>query len=154
MNILLDTNILSRSSQPHHALYKIAVDATAMLRTANHALCLLPQNLYEYWVVCTRPLGENGLGLTVAEAVLEIAKLKGLFRILDDTPAILPAWEKLVVKYQVSGKNGHDARLVAGMIVHGIDRILTFNKIDFQRYQEIAVLSPDEVIQGSTVPSP
>jgi predicted nucleic acid-binding protein len=45
-----------------------------------------------------------------------------------------------VADYRVSGKNAHDARLVAAMVVHGIDSILTFNAQDFVRYREIRVL--------------
>jgi predicted nucleic acid-binding protein len=52
------------------------------------------------------------------------------------------------MKYQVVGKNAHDARLVAAMIVHGIERILTFNNTHFQRYQEIDVISPDQVVSS------
>ncbi len=52
------------------------------------------------------------------------------------------------MKYQVIGKNAHDTRLVAAMIVHGIPRILTFNTTDFQRYQEITAISPADVLNA------
>jgi hypothetical protein len=42
----------------------------------------------------------------------------------------------------ISGKNAHDARLVAAMIVHGVSSILTFNAKDFTRYAEIVVVDP------------
>ena len=58
----------------------------------------------------------------------------------------MPEWERLVDHYQVKGKNGHDARLVAAMIVHGIERLLTFNVADFRRYREITVISPESVL--------
>ena len=45
-----------------------------------------------------------------------------------------------MVEYRVSGKNAHDARLVAAMVVHEIESILTFNTGDFLRYEEIRVL--------------
>lgn len=48
--------------------------------------------------------------------------------------------------YSVSGKNAHDARLVAAMRVHGIDSILTFNAQDFVRYTEIRVLDAAKVV--------
>jgi hypothetical protein len=50
-----------------------------------------------------------------------------------------------VAGYQVSGKNAHDARLVAAMLVHGIESILTFNTQDFFRYGEIRVLDVNKV---------
>jgi predicted nucleic acid-binding protein len=41
----------------------------------------------------------------------------------------------------VLGTQLYDARLVAAMLAHGIDRILTFNVADFSRYG-VAVLHP------------
>jgi predicted nucleic acid-binding protein len=43
----------------------------------------------------------------------------------------------------VRGKNAHDARLVAAMLVHGLTHVLTFNGKDFARFGEIAVIPPD-----------
>jgi predicted nucleic acid-binding protein len=43
----------------------------------------------------------------------------------------------------VLGTKVHDARLVAAMNVHGIERILTFNTGDFARYG-IEVLLPSQ----------
>jgi predicted nucleic acid-binding protein len=40
------------------------------------------------------------------------------------------------------GKKSHDARLVAAMITHNIDNILTFNTDDFLRYSEIIPVDP------------
>ncbi len=150
MTVLLDTNILTRSAQPHHSMHQPAVNAVAMLRQSGEVLCLTPQNLYEFWVVATRPLSENGLGWAVIRAQSELSQLKTLYRILIDTPDILPEWERLVLHYQVMGKNGHDARLVAAMIINGIDRLLTFNVVDFRRYREIVTISPESVLGSLT----
>jgi hypothetical protein len=43
---------------------------------------------------------------------------------------------------QVTGKSGHDARLVAAMVVHGLTHLLTFNTSHFARYSGITVLDP------------
>lgn len=84
--------------------------------------------------------------MTPAEVDTEIAGLERLFTVRDDIPAVLPEWRRIVAGYQVVGKNAHDARLVAAMRVHGIDRILTFNPQDFQRFQNIVVISPQQVL--------
>jgi hypothetical protein len=77
---------------------------------------------------------------------IEIGRLERLFAVLDDTPAILPEWKRIVSRYQIIGKNGHDARLIASMTVHGVNQLLTFNTPDFQRYQGITVLAPRQVV--------
>ena len=68
--------------------------------------------------------------------------IKHIFSLYQDTPATYPQWERLIRKYQVMGKKSHDARLVAAMITHNIDNILTFNTDDFLRYSEIIPVDP------------
>ncbi len=99
------------------------------------------------------PPAQNGLGLTPAATQAELSRLKVFFTVLDETPAVFPQWEQLVAQYQISGKNAHDARLVAAMMVHGLSRILTFNVGDFQRYQTLIVLDPQQGL-ASQPPTP
>jgi predicted nucleic acid-binding protein len=75
----------------------------------------------------------------------ELARFKELFQVLPESDAILPEWERLVSTYRVSGRNAHDARLVAAMNVNGIEKILTFNVRDFARFENIQVLHPESV---------
>ena len=146
MSTLVDTSILARSVYKPDPLHQVAVDAVDALRQQGEQLCLVPQNFYELWVVGTRPTAQNGLGMTPVEVDSEIARLGQLFAVLQETPAVFPEWRRIVMQYQVCGKNGHDARLVAAMAVHGVGRILTFNTQDFQRYQGIVVVSPQQVV--------
>ena len=88
-----------------------------------------------------RPVGDNGLGFTTEQAAVEIKSLLRLFALLPESP-LFEEWRELVVKFRVSGKNTHDARLVAAMRVHGLRSILTFNNQDFTRYADITVLDP------------
>jgi len=83
-------------------------------------------------------------GLRPEEATAEIDVLKRLFVLLPEVP-LQNAWEQLVIDYRVSGKSAHDAHLVAAMIVHQIDTILTFNVQDFARYGKIRVLDATKV---------
>jgi predicted nucleic acid-binding protein len=145
MNVLLDTNILARLVQPAHPQQPLAVAATDPLDARGDRLCLVPQVLYEFWVVATRPAAQIGLGLTAAEAAAEVARILGLFTLLPETPAVFPEWQRLVTTHAVIGKNGHDAHLVAAMAVHGVTHLLTFNVKDYTRFPGIAVLDPAAV---------
>lgn len=146
--MLVDTNLLIRALQPHHPLYRTADGAIAALRFQNRRLYLVPQNLIEFWTVATRPIDVNGLGFSPAAARTEIERLERFFTVLRETPALYPAWKRLVFTYQVSGKPTYDARLVAAMQVHGITSILTFNPADFRRYAGIEVVAPAEIIRS------
>lgn len=144
MAVLLDTNILLRIVQPHSPQSSIAERALDALRGKNEALAIVSQNLVEFWAVATRPVVENGLGLTIEQAMAEVAGLKRLFIMVPELP-LQREWERLVATYRVSGKSSHDARLVAAMVVNEIDSILTFNVLDFTRYTGITVLDPKTV---------
>jgi predicted nucleic acid-binding protein len=141
MAILIDTNILLRLLQPHHPHCQIAERAIDALRARNEILNIVSQNIIELWAVVTRPVVHNGLGLTVEEATKELEQIKRLWVLVPDLP-LFEEWEHLVKTYRVSGKNTHDARLVAAMHVHGISSILTFNRTDFDRYTGITVIDP------------
>lgn len=143
--MLLDTNVLLRTLQVRHPRYETVARALETLPGRGFDLHIVPQNLVELWVVATRPASQNGLGMSVADATSELMRLKAMFPLLPDTPAIYPAWERLVNRYQVSGKPAHDARLVAAMQVHGLTTILTFDKTGFSRYAGIQALDPASV---------
>lgn len=143
--ILIDTNVLLRMAQPGHSQSARALEAVKTARMRGAIPCIVPQVLYEYWVVATRPVADNGLGMTTADAERDIAALIRQFHLLRDERAILDRWLQLVVDNDVQGKTAHDARLVAAMKRHGIDRLLTFNAPHFQRFSAIDVFHPDNM---------
>ena len=140
--MLVDTNTLLRTLQPLHPQREIARGAIKALTARGHELQFVPQNLMELWVVATRPVAQNGLGMSVPRATSELRRLKSMFALLPDTPATYPVWESLVIRYQVSGKPAHDARLVAAMQVHGLTSVVTFDRTGFSRYAGIEVVHP------------
>ncbi len=52
-------------------------------------------------------------------------------------------WRQLVVTYNVSGVQVHDAHLVATMLANGVSHILTFNTADFMRYANTGIVVAD-----------
>jgi predicted nucleic acid-binding protein len=140
--ILLDTNILLRYVNPNDPAHQIANAAIASSQASGETLCIVPQNICEFWVAATRPLAANGLGLSVVEAQDKVAGFKLLFAFLADQTSLFTEWEALVVAHDCKGKVAHDARLVAAMRTHGITQLLTFNGPDFQRYPAISILDP------------
>ena len=143
--MLVDTNLLVRTLQPNHALYGLAERALRLLPEQGFEIHVVPQNLVELWTFATRPLGENGLGMTSEEASVELQRIKRVFLFLPETQDVYPPWERLVRQHQVMGKPSHDARLVAAMMVHNIRTIVTFDKTGFPRFPGIRVIHPNEV---------
>jgi predicted nucleic acid-binding protein len=151
--ILLDSNILLRYAKTADPAYPTVDTAITTLGTSGTTLCIVPQNIYEFWAAATRPVGVNGLGLSVAEAQVEIVRLRRLFAFLPDRANLFAEWETLVVAYDCKGKVAHDARLVAAMRTHGITRLLTFNGPDFQRYPGVTILDPAAIAVTPTPPA-
>jgi predicted nucleic acid-binding protein len=87
--------------------------------------------------VATRPASANGLDMSVNEAILEIQQLTKAYLVLPENELILSNWKTLVTKYAVKGKKSHDARLVAFMQSHQIQKLYTLNMEDFKRFEAI-----------------
>lgn len=151
--ILADTNILLRAAQPGHAHHRAALDSMALLQSRDEeGFAVAPQNLYEMYVVCTRPISANGLGLTCQDAQQEIKKVRALFRVLPESANVCAGWEALIARHLVVGKAAHDAHLVAVMLDQGLTEILTFNSHDFARYPEIRALDPFAALSIPRIP--
>jgi predicted nucleic acid-binding protein len=148
MRILLDTNILLRIVQKNSPDHVAARSAVLSLAKTDIDLCLVPQVIYEFWAVATRPANVNGLGMAVAAADQSVQELIRDFLLLKDERGIFAHWQSLVVNHVIQGKASHDARLVAAMQRHGLTNLLTFNAGDFQRFQAINVLTPAEIVAG------
>src|SRR3972149_8573180 len=135
MRILLDTNVLCRLAERGHPQHAFAESAVIKLRYDQHELCLVPQVMYEYWVVVTRPIAENGLGMPPSEVDNIIDLWLDRFTLFRDERGVFSIWRELVLQHDVKGKNAHDARLVAAMRRHNLANLLTFNVAAFQRYR-------------------
>src|SRR5262245_39991860 len=96
--ILLDTNVLARmtdSADPQCAPSRRAVQ---VLRSRREQLIIVPQNLCEYWAVVTRrqgapPAGQNGLGMTTAQANQWLRFFRRRFAFFADSTALSDEWQ-------------------------------------------------------------
>lgn len=145
MGYAVDSNILIYLANPDSALYSVSLSDTQRIANSGDDLFIFPQNLIEFWAVATRPISSNGLGFTISQTEKELVRIKEVFSLVDETPAIYPEWERLVTVHGVLGKNVHDARIAAQMNVHQIGNLLTFNTRDFQRFNEIKAIEPSGV---------
>ena len=146
MSYLADTNILLRLLQRGDSDHSVVRSSLRTLQQRREEVCFLPQNLVEFWRACTRPTSVNGFGLSVSETDRWAKVIERLFILLPDRPEIHAQWRKLVVEYNVSGVQVHDARLVAAMHAYGLQHLLTLNAVDFNRYPNIVAVHPADVV--------
>lgn len=147
---LVDTNVLLRRRDINHAQFQAADEAVTRLQNRRERLCVARQNLIEFRNVASRPLDKNGLGLNAAAADLDLDIAEREFDCLRDDDQVYTVWRTLIAAKGVSGKQVHDARLVAYMLVYGVTQILTFNGGDFQRHTVL----PPEIGVGIVIVNP
>ncbi len=145
MPVLVDTNILVRAVERRHPLMRTARRALLPLVRNGEELCVTPQNIAEFWNVCTRPVNLNGLGNSITATDKLASRIETFFTILPDSMEAFRIWRRLIVEHEVRGAKVHDARLAAIMQAHDIRKILTFNTGDFKRFPHLVALHPTEL---------
>jgi predicted nucleic acid-binding protein len=139
MLYIVDTNVLVRFSQRTDTLNPLVRTVIEQLHNEGHQLLTTVQNCIEFWNVATRPTKYNGFGITIAECNESLRQIEDIFTVAPSSQTIYYTWRSLVINYEVSGVKVHDAHLVAVMLVHGVERILTFNDQDFRRYEPAGI---------------
>jgi predicted nucleic acid-binding protein len=144
----LDTNILlaaTDASRPGHAAARRIVSRG---RAAGTPGAWSGQVIREYLAVATRPLEANGLGMSTEAALHNVRAFSSRLMFCDETEASSHRLLGLVAIHELRGTSVHDANIVATMVSHGIDRLVTLNPDDFSIYPEVAVLGPADVDPG------
>ena len=100
--ILLDPNLLTRMTQSHDPQSGVARAAIQTLLGRGERLIVVPQNLYEFWAVATRPPGappggHNGLRMTPAQAAHWLRFFQRRFILLPDRDELSRLWLALIV---------------------------------------------------------
>lgn len=150
MKCLVDTGVLLRLINRTHAKHHDARNALRLLKQRRESICVVSQNLAEFWNVCTRPASaRGGYGFSIETTDGKLRIIERLFVLLPEASNVFSEWRALVVKHRVLGVQVHDARLVAAMKCHGIAKILTENPADFARYDGISALTPVELVNQS-----
>jgi predicted nucleic acid-binding protein len=142
---LVDTNILLRITRRSDPQHKLVDTALARLAGQGTTLHYTHQNIAELWNAMTRPINRNGFGLAITDAEREVLVLEAGMTLLADSEAVYREWRRIVVQYNVSGVQVHDARLAAAMYVHGISNILTLNVADFSRFAGLNAIHPSNI---------
>jgi predicted nucleic acid-binding protein len=132
--ILIDTNIVLRSKQINSIHYELVTNKLIELISSGEELLICPQVIYEFYVVATRPVEQNGLGLLYNTAITEIENLLETYQMPGENENVFLNWQQLIRDYKVVGKNAHDAKIVAFMISNNISKLYTLNRKDFVRF--------------------
>ena len=137
MNVFLDTNVLLSASWPGRSHHKAALRVLDDWPNAEDAftLCVSPQVIREYLAVATRPRAVNGFGLSLQAALANCDAVCARSTVLPETLPVYQRLRRLLEQVPASGRQVHDANIVATMLAHGIEQLVTANVGDFRRYE-------------------
>lgn len=153
MSWAVDTNIIKHFTQPGTREHAESVQAVKDLWGSGERLTTFAQCMIEFFGFLTRPslyddaaLANPGLGLSILQAEEELRRAEGLFGVHADTAIVYPEWRRIVLLYEVKGKQVHDARIAAAAHMHGVTHLLTYNVSDFKRYTDfLTAVAPGRV---------
>lgn len=100
-----------------------------------------PQVLREYLAAVTRPQA-TAPALPVATAIADVRRFRAAFQIAEERPGVLDRLLQILTAHRATGRQVHDANIVATMLDHDVQRLLTFNVADFQRFTPLISIDP------------
>lgn len=141
--VFLDTNILVYANAAEAPLHQIALIAIETRYEAGVELWVSRQVLREYLVTFSRP--QKFMNPRPISTVVErIRYFQSRFRVAEDNSAVTARLLDLVQQLPTSGKQVHDANIVATMLVYDIPTLLTHNTDDFIRFSSHITIVPLE----------
>jgi predicted nucleic acid-binding protein len=131
---VLDTNVLLAATDEARQEHEHAVAAINLWPASGLVLYTSGQIMREYLAVATRPVDQNGLGMARPDAVANVRALRARLNLLAEDIKVSDRLLELLETIECAGKQIHDANVVATMLVHGIDTVVTVNVNDFARF--------------------
>ena len=137
--VFVDTNVLIYSTRAHSTHHAPACSLLAEREAAAGGMWISSQILREFLSAVTRP-HPNAAAVPVHEAVRQARFFARRFWIAEDGPAVFDRLCRLLEDYPTSGRQVHDANIVATMLANGITRLLTLNVTDFRRFEGLIAI--------------
>lgn len=156
MAVLVDTCILLRAFERRSPEFVMIRQALRRSIESQEKLIVCIQNIAEFWNVATRPLANNGQGLTAERAKRRLTLIERLCDVLSEDAQSYLRWKEIVDRLGVSGVAVHDARLVSVLLGSGSKQVMTLNVRDFRRYEAegLQIVTPESYLAGSDERSP
>ena len=135
--VMLDTNVLLAATDEGSAGHHDALMIMNEWAAGGTTLCTSGQILREYLAVATRPVEQNGLGLKPADAVGNVRAIRERTAFLAEDARVADRLQGLLADLECSGKQVHDANVVATMLGHGVGTVVTMNVADFAPFRKV-----------------
>jgi uncharacterized protein len=139
---VVDTNILVYALDvdvPQHAAARALLEAG---RDPANTLYVTPQILGEFYAIVTNPRRVSKPRSATEAIAAAISDLLAYVHVLPVPARTVDGWLDLLRRHPVTGGDVFDLQIAATMQANGVQRIYTFNTVDFSRFEELAVVTP------------
>ena len=140
---MVDTNVFVYFLYDASPQYPAAQALLNQARQPDARLCITPQVMTELYSTITNPRRVSP-AFEPEAALQEVEKFLALpwLFLLSIPASVVVRWIALARQYSISRSDIFDAQLAATMLGHGVQRIYTFNRQDFERFDELEVIVP------------
>lgn len=138
--VLVDTNVLLEATDEGRRFH---VQAQSLFRNAfddGVDLFIGTQVLREYLVVATRPIENNGLGMTTDFALDNVRRFQARVSLIAETLQAGDLFVEWAGKYRISGKRLHDLQILATASAAGMHALITANEKDYPEATPLAII--------------
>ena len=135
-SVFFDTNVLVYANVMESPLHQLAIKTIQSYYDIGTELWISRQILREYIAVLTRPQIFTK-PVSVSVVADRIRFFQSYFQVAEENPQITEVLLTLIERFGISGKQVHDANIIATMQVYGIQNLITHNVSDFKRFSSI-----------------
>ena len=138
--VLVDTNVLLEATDEGRPFHALALALFQNAPAAGFDLFLGTQVVREYLVVATRPVENNGLGMSMTAALDNLDRFRQRASMVAETQRASEVFLDWAAQWQVRGKKLHDLQLLATASAAEMDALLTANQQDFPTPSPLTII--------------
>ena len=137
---LVATNVLLEATDEGRRFHAQAQNLFRNASDDGVDLFLGTQVLREYLVVATRPIENNGLGMTTELALDNIKRFRKRVSLVAETLQAGELFVEWAGKYGIRGKRLHDLQILATASVAGMHALITANEKDYPESTPLTII--------------
>ena len=132
--MFIDTNILVNARFPSAAEHHVAREALTQAALSHERITISRQVLREYVAAITRQPDWQSI-ISRSEIVDDIWSMLDAFEVLENGPEVTRIFTDLLLEVDLAGRQVHDINIVATMLAHGEQRLLSLNARHFRHFE-------------------
>lgn len=144
--LFMDTNTLLTATDGARPLHRQAIQLFEEADSRGFQLGANSQVMRQGLAVSTRPVQSSGLGLGVAAVAESLGQRLKLASLIGEAESVAFRLLQIVATCAVASKRVHDAGIVATMMGHNINFLVTHSGADFAQFKEIEMVSLEEAL--------